>query len=155
MAKHEIDFDDYEERTGYNGEDPKPGLYSAKLVVFEEHTAASSGQEGFHWVFELTDEPYAGWRGHLYSNAESTKWRTQEIVRAIRGGSTDPVTLDTDKADALLKRAKPVKVRVKLGDEYQGQRRPRITSVIVSSGSSTRQPPAATAKSDPWDEEDD
>jgi hypothetical protein len=143
MGKYDVDFDDYEEQSGgYDGPEPKRGVYPGKLVQFNEHTSGA-GNEGLRWVFEITEGDYKGWRGYLYSNMDTAKWRTQEIVLAISGGKKEKVSLkpgsegkrDEGADNVTVKKAKPVKLRVK-NEQYEGETVGRLRNVLPSDGKS-------------------
>jgi hypothetical protein len=148
-SKWDVDFDDYEEREGgfYAGEEPKKGLYEGKLVVLEEHTTSD---DALHFVFEITEEPYAGWRGHLYSNMSSAKWKTQQIAKAIQGGEERKIVLDPDKSDRVIAKAKPVMLLIRQ-EKYQDEMRGRIARVMATEATSVK----GKKKSEPWDDSDD
>ena len=143
-GKYDIDFDDYEEKegTGYDGEVPKKGTYDGVLVSFREHVS-SNGNEGFEWVFEVTEEPYAGWRGWVYSNMDSTKWRTQQIVKAIQGGAEEKMSLAPAPAGEDGTESKTVKkatpVRLRLGREtYEDEPRARIRTIMPNEAKASK-----------------
>jgi hypothetical protein len=136
MGKYDVDFDDYEEKegSGYDGEVPKKGTYTAELVSFAEHQS-SEGNDGLEWIFEITEGDYKGWRGWVYSNMDSAKWKTQQIVKAINGGkeaktSLKPAEAKKDGPDSkTVKTAK--KVRIRLGREtYDDEPRAKIRVVM-------------------------
>jgi Protein of unknown function (DUF669) len=137
MGKWDVDFDDYEEKeqSGYDGEVPKKGTYTADLISLGEHTSGA-GNEGLEWIFEITEGDYKGWRGWVYSNMDTAKWKTQQIVKAISGGAEKAVKLDpgTD-ADSktenkTVKKAKSVRIRV--GREtYDDEPRAKIRTVMA------------------------
>lgn len=112
---------------GYQGEQPKPGIYEAKLVVCEEHVSASSEQEGTHWVFEITDGPYTGWRGHQYTNDDSTLWKQDQILTALglqeAGGSY------SGTHEAIVKKSGAVRIKTNL-EEYNDEKRGKIRVVL-------------------------
>lgn len=142
MAKNkakviEIDFDDYDEErasAGYNGEEPKKGLYDGRLISFKEHTS-SSGNEGLEFIFEITKGEFKGWRGWVYGNVESAKWKVQQIATAINAGSKKTVKLlpaaeDEDgTASKTVKKAKPVRLVVRQ-ETYEGEKRGRIRTIL-------------------------
>lgn len=113
----EIDFDDYEgdKFETYDGDDPPKGFYTFELVNYGEHESAA-GNWGIRWVFRLVDEPYTGWTRMVYSNLDTTKWKTQELVKALMGGSEEKVKLSfSDKGKELfLKKVKLVRGKVQL-----------------------------------------
>lgn len=148
MAKQkviEVDFDDYEEResVGYNGPEPKKGIYDGRLVSFREHTSGA-GNEGLEWVFEITEGEYAGWRGWVYSNMDRAKWKTQQIAKAIQGGSEKKVKLlpadeEADREEATVnnktvKKASPVRLVIRQ-EKYEGEPRGRISTILPEEGS--------------------
>lgn len=142
MGKWDVDFDDYEEKeqSGYDGEVPKKGTYTGELVSLGEHTSGA-GNEGLEWIFEITEGDYKGWRGWVYSNMDSAKWKTQQIVKAISGGAEKAVKLDpgTDQdsktSNKTVKKAK--KVRLRLGREtYDDEPRAKIRTVMPMDGES-------------------
>lgn len=140
MAKQkviEIDFDDYDESkasAGYNGDEPKKGIYDGKLVSFKEHTS-SSGNEGLEWIFEITEGDFAGWRGWVYSNMDQAKWKTQQIATAINAGSKKKVKLvpagkDEDGRESkTVKKASAVRLVVRT-EKYEGEMRGRIRTIL-------------------------
>jgi hypothetical protein len=150
MGKWDVDFDDYEEKEGgYSGEPPKPGMYEGKLVELAEHTTSD---DALKWVFEITEEgDFTGWRGWVYSNMSTAKWKTQQIAKALQGGAEKKISVDPDKADKILKAAKPV-VLVVRKDTYDGEYAPKIGRILpskdVASGKGKK------GKKDPWEDED-
>lgn len=137
MGKYDVDFDGYEESTGgYDGEEPKRGNYPGALIQLNEHTAGN-GNESLRWVFEITEGDYKGWRGYLYSNMDSAKWRTQEITKAIQGGEEKKMSLDPGEEgdreagqnSKTVKKAQPVRIRVQT-EEYEGEKRGKIRNVL-------------------------
>lgn len=153
MAKHKVGFDDYEEKDGavYSGDEPKNGIYDAVLSGFQEH---STSDTAMRWSFDITEEPYEGWRGYLYSDLANGKWKTQQIVKAIQGGEEKEMVLDTDKGDALIKKAKPVRVRIK-SEQYEGERKAKIGTVLVKDGgasASGKKGKKSKKGDDPWED---
>lgn len=132
--KHEVDFDEYEEKEGgYDGEQPLKGTFDGKLISLKEHESASG--DGYEWIFEITEEPYAGWRGWVYSNMDASKWKTQQITKAINGGAEVKTTLDPIDSDGdgskskTVKKASPVRLRMKK-EKYDGEDKARIARVM-------------------------
>lgn len=158
MGKYDVDFDDYEEKegSGYDGEEPKKGIYDGKLVSLKEHTSGS-GNEGLEWIWEITEEPYAGWRGWAYSNMDTAKWKTQQFVKAINGGtekgmSLKPADEDGDgKTSATIKKAKPVRLRI-VQEKYEDEKKARIRTVMAAD-SSTKKSKSGSEADDPFDED--
>jgi hypothetical protein len=162
MGKWDVDYDDYEERSGgYDGEKPKPGVYEGFLQHFEKH---DSSETSLHWVFEIDEEDsdYTGWRGHLYSDMENAKWKTQQIAKAIQGGEEKKISVDPEKAEKIIKAAKRVKIVVRKG-EYDGEYQPRIGRVLAleettskgKGGKAAKGGKAKKGSKDPWAEGDD
>jgi hypothetical protein len=110
---------------GYDGDEPKRGLYPMKLVTAEDHTTSDDAR---HWVFEITDGPYAGWRGHLYTNSTGAAWKEVQILMAT-GLLTDPKGNFNMSDAAILKKAGPVRGRV-ITEEYEGETRGKLTKVL-------------------------
>lgn len=144
MGKYDVDFDDYQERTGgYDGEEPKKGIYPAKLVSLNEHTSGA-GNESLQWVYEITEGDYKGWRGWVYSNMDSAKWKTQEMVMAISGGAKKAVSLDPGPSgdrdagqnNKTVKKAKPVRLRV-ISEQYEGEPKARVRNVLPADASTS------------------
>lgn len=119
----EIDLNKVEVREAYDGDDPRPGFYTFQLVAAGTHTS-QGGNEGFKWVFSLRDHvEYEGWTRTVYSNLDptSTKWKTEEILLALKGGNAvkgtkgAKVSLDMSDEDSVkrfIKQAKLVRGRV-------------------------------------------
>lgn len=132
MAKHKVDMGDYDETksgAGYAGQDPPRGIYKGVMVAVDDHES-KGGNEGFEWKFEIQDgSPYSGWRGYVYSDLGNTKWKTQQIGHAITGKTGD-FTIDTDDQGAkMVKKAKPVLIRV-ISEKYEGENRAKIRSIL-------------------------
>lgn len=132
--KHEVGFDDYDEKegSGYDGEQPLKGTFDGVLFALSEHTS-SENNEGYQWIFEITEEPYAGFRGYVYSNMDSAKWKTQQIVKAIQGGKEEAMTLDPGEPDGTgsktVSKAKPVRLRMRK-EKYEDEYRAKIARVM-------------------------
>ncbi len=139
MGKFEHDGSDVDQtKGGYNGDSPKPGTYNGKLVICEDHTS-QAGAEGTHWVFEITDEPYTGWRGHLYTNDEGALWKQDQVLHAI--GAIEPGGTYNGTHEKLVKSAAPVRMRLK-NETYEGEARAKLQTVSpggeASSGTSKK-----------------
>lgn len=135
MGKWDVGFEDYEEREGgYTGPVPKRGTYDGALVALAEHTSGE-GNEGLEWVFEITEGEYKGWRGWTYSNMDTTKWRTQDIVFAISGGSKEGLKLDpaeekkNGSKSKTVKKAQPVRLHL-VNETYEEEKRAKIKTVL-------------------------
>ena len=131
----EVDFDGYEEKTGgYDGPTPKRGTYDAVLVSLNEHTTSS---DSLVWQFDITEGDYKGWRGWVYTNMSSAKWKTQQIVKAIQGGKEEKIVLDPIPSDGdgteskTVKQAVPVRVRV-INELFEEETRAKIKTVMPS-----------------------
>jgi hypothetical protein len=119
----DINLDDVEVRDAYDGEDPRPSFYTFELVDVVEHTA-QNGNEGIRWIFVLRDNPlYDGWTRFVHSNLDkdSTRWKTEEILLALKGGKAVQGTKqaqvrldlsDRKQVEKFLKAAKLVRGRV-------------------------------------------
>jgi hypothetical protein len=160
----EVDFDDYEEGYEvYDGDAPPTGFHTFELVSYDQHTS-QAGNEGLKWVFRLTEEPWEGWTRTVYSNLDpqSTKWKTQEIVKAIQGGKEAALKLgfsDAAKA-ALLKKAKPVRARVqwRKDSDREDENDLEIGRIIVldeAKMAARRKAAGVDEEEVPWDEGDD
>lgn len=100
----EVDLDEVEESTAYDGDDPTRGFYTFRLLSVADHES-QSGNAGIRWMFTLVDDPiYDGWTRSVYSNLETTKWKTEEIMLALAGG-------------AKVKGTKKAKVRLNLNSD--------------------------------------
>lgn len=118
------DYSDEEYREpgeGYNGPQPRKGLYPAKLVSVGHHTKQGDEEPtSVKWGFELTggeapnDEgdrvSVAGFRDNQYTNDTTTKWREQQIAVAL--GLMKPNGRLKMSFDAMVKKAKPCTVRI-------------------------------------------
>lgn len=145
MGKYDVDTSEYDDSKdiaagGYDGDEPKKGIYDGKLVMLNEHTS-SGGNDGLRWVFEITEEPYAGWRGYGYTNMDSTMWKTEQFTNAIQGGKKGKIALkpaeegeyEKGAESPTVKKAKPVRLRIG-SENYEGERRARLRTVLVMEG---------------------
>lgn len=153
MGKFSGDYSGVDTSRGvYAGEQPKAGpMYPAKLVICEEHTAASSGKDGTHWVFEITDGPYEGWRGHVYTNSDSAAWKESQILVAI-GALKDPKGKIQTTHEKLVAKAGPVKIKTKT-EVYEGEDRARITIVAAANSEGNNTPSKEVDPDDPFGED--
>jgi hypothetical protein len=153
MAKTVIDFDDYEPPTyeEYDGDDPRPGWYT-----FELSRVGWSDEDTLRWIFLCTDEPYTGWPGMVFANFGTTKWKNQEVARAIQGGRESKLQVDFDnekEVAALVKKAKRVRGKVErrrnpeTGDERIVLR--KVRPLVEEAGGTTRRAAAADVEPDP------
>lgn len=130
MGRFDRDFSDteYKEPTdGYTGEQPTPGIYPAKLVVCEEHSGGTGDAEKTHWVFEINDGDYEGWRGHTYTDDEGALWKEQSILVAL--GLLQPNEVYKGTHDKIMKSAKSCRIRVRR-EKYEGESRAKIGTVL-------------------------
>jgi hypothetical protein len=152
----EVDFDDYEgDGNAYMGDDPRAGVYGFKLVNVERHIAKSSGNKGIRWTFECTDPAYSGWRGFMYSDTDpdGSKWKTQQILKAVQNGQEKKVSLDLAKPDKFLANVSDVVGRVVASsyeDEESGE--VRSNSKLIRVVAESAAPKRAKGKAD--DEDD-
>lgn len=137
----EVDFDGYEEKSGgYDGPVPKRGTYDAELVELNEHTTSD---DSLVWKFDITEGDFKGWRGWVYTNMSTAKWKTQQIVKAIQGGNEDKIVLDPIPSDGdgtaskTVKYAVPVRVRV-INEKFEDETRAKIRTVMPSDGGSKK-----------------
>lgn len=140
-SKTIISFDDYNPPTydEYDGDDPKPGWYDFDL---QKMSWASEDQDSIRWIFVIAEGPFAGWAGFIYGNFDSTKWKNQEVARAIQGGKETPlsVDLDNDKSIALvIKKAQRVRGKVELfTNKETGDQRLQLRKVRPLDGGSVK-----------------
>lgn len=129
MGKFDRDYSDVERKEageGYSGDQPKPGIYNAVLSSVGEHTTSDTATV---WTFDITDEPFAGWRGWVYTNAEGAAWKEMQILEGVgilEPGQTKP---KVSTHEAILKKAGPCRVRVK-NETYEGEKRAKITTIL-------------------------
>lgn len=128
MAKVKYDYTDVDEsQRGYNGEEPVPGVYPAKVVEVTTGVSKSSNNPMITVVVEIVKGKYKGWRGWNYLvQTDEAAWKTKEFTDAI--GLTKPGkkkgSWDTD--DALGK-----KCQVKTKREtYEGEIRGKVKAIL-------------------------
>lgn len=135
MGKMKRDYGDVERREpgeGYNGDQPKPGIYNAELSTLKEHSTSDTATQ---WTFDITDEPFAGWRGWVYTNAEGAAWKELQILEAI--GILAPGETEVNSThEQILKKAKPCRIRVK-NETYEGEKRAKITTILPATDAAT------------------
>lgn len=119
MAKRTIDFSDYNDPTWeeYVGEDPIPGKwYNARTTEIEY----DEKEDQLLARMEITDGDFKGWGRRWYAPFDgSTKWKSQELVKAMMGGKK-PVTIDWDNKKAVaawVAKGKPFKIKIQLFNE--------------------------------------
>lgn len=140
--KHDGSSVDTSKSGGYDGEQPKPGIYPAQLVTCEEHSPQGGGDDGTHWVFELVEgaEPYVGWRGHVYTNDAGAIWKQDQILVAL--GLQKPGGSYEGTHEGIVKKGGPVRVKT-IYEEYEGEKKGRIRTVL---GPAEGQAPAKKAE---------
>lgn len=152
MGKFKRDYSDVDikEGGGYSGDVPKPGMYDGVLVSCSEHTSGA-GNEGTEWVFEITEEPYAGWRGWVYSNDEGAAWKEVQILMAlgIISDKDDPINTTHEK---IMKDGGPVRLKVK-NETYEEEKRGRITAIMAPPEGATKTKKAKKKKDKGGDDE--
>jgi hypothetical protein len=124
--KHDGSSVDTSKGGGYDGEQPPPGTYNAVLVTCEEHQS-QAGAEGTHWVFEFVDEPYKGFRGHVYTNDAGALWKQDQILYAT--GMISPGGTYEGSHEQIVKKAQPVRVKTKY-EKYEDENRCRINTIL-------------------------
>jgi hypothetical protein len=135
MGKMKRDYSDVERREageGYSGEVPKPGIYNAVLSSVGEHTTSDTSTV---WTFDITDDPYEGWRGWVYTNAEGAAWKEVQILEALGIMKPGADTVDTTH-ESIMKKAGPCRVRVKR-EKYDDEVRGKIGTILPPSGGSS------------------
>lgn len=132
MGKFDRDYSDVERKEageGYSGETPKPGIYNAVLSSVGDHTTSDTATV---WTFDITDEPFDGWRGWVYTNAEGAAWKEMQILEAT-GLLVEGKTTFKGTHESIMKKAGPVRVRVK-NETYEGEKRAKITTILPPAG---------------------
>lgn len=131
MGKMKRNYGDVERKEvseGYNGDPPKPGIYNAVLSTVDEHTTSDTATV---WTFDIMDEPYEGWRGWVYTNAEGAAWKEVQILEAI--GILKPGENNLDSShETILKKAGPCRIKVR-NETYEGEKRGKITAILPPS----------------------
>lgn len=131
MGKMKRDYGDVERREageGYSGDVPKPGIYNAVLSSVGDHTTSDTATV---WTFDLTDEPYEGWRGWVYTNAEGAAWKELQILEAIGIIKEGQTQVDTTH-EQIMKKAGPCRVKIK-NETYEDEKRGKITTILPPS----------------------
>lgn len=137
MGSFKRDYSNVEKRDtpdAYAGDVPKPGIYDAVLTSCKDHTSGA-GNEGTEWIFEISEGPYKGWPGWVYTNAEAAAWKEVQILEAtglMKDGDTQ-VDLTHEK---IVKKAGPVRIKVR-NEVYDEQKRGKITTIMAPPGGST------------------
>lgn len=124
--KHDGSKVDQSKTGGYDGEQPPPGTYNAILVGCEDHTSGE-GNESTHWTFEFVDEPYKGFRGHVYTNDDGSVWKQDQILYAL--GIIEPGGQYEGTHEAIVKKGQPVRVKTKY-EKYEDENRTRLRTFL-------------------------
>lgn len=130
MGKFNRNYSDVERREGgdgYNGDVPTPGIYDAILTSCKDHTSAA-GNDGVEWIFEITEEPFAGWHGWVYTNDDSAAWKEVQILEAVGIMEPGDDNLKTTH-EKIVKDAGACRVKVK-NETYEGEKRGKITVIL-------------------------
>lgn len=120
-------FDDTEYReksAGYDGPEPTPGLYKAKLTSVGQHTTT---EDSIVWTFDITEGKYAGWRGWVYTNMSTAKFKTQDILVAL--GIMEPEGEINATFEEIMKKAQPLRIRV-ISEPYEDEKRAKVRSFL-------------------------
>lgn len=148
MGKFKRDYSDADikEGGGYSGDVPKPGMYDGRLVSVQDHTSGA-GNAGTEWVFEITEEPYAGWRGWSYTNDDTAAWKEVQYLVALGIIADKDDDIDTTH-EKIVKDGGPVRIKVK-NETYEDEKRGRITAVMPPpEGAVTKKAKKKKAKAD-------
>jgi hypothetical protein len=157
VAKFEVEFEDYEgsQYEEYQGEDPRPGWYTAETVRLRD---ADDQLVAFLQIVDHED--YAGWtRGwYMGEKGSSTYWKAQDYMKAVQGGAEKPIALDPEKeasVAAFLKKAKRVKIQVGEYNDNMTIRKVRpLLNAVAGTGASKATSPKAAPAPEPEVEED-
>lgn len=129
MGKFQRNYEDVERREaseGYTGDVPKPGIYEAVLFKCQDHEGPSG--DGTEWQFDITEEPYVGWRGYTYTNDAGAAWKELQILEALGIIEEGQDTVNTTH-EKIMKNARPVRIKVK-NETYEGEKKGKITTVL-------------------------
>lgn len=158
MAIREVTFDDYEgnQYEEYTGEDPRPGWYTAEVVKAEE----KKDDDQVMFICVIRDhDVYAGWARAWYGSFDgNTKWKLQDIIRAIRNGD-DKTTLKLDwaneaKVKAFLKKYGGfIKIQVGPYNENMTIRKVRPMGDAAAPAKTAAKTSAPVIEDEPDDEE--
>lgn len=131
MGKFKRNYSDVDRSKGYTeyaGDPPKPGIYDGRLDKVSDHTS-SEGNEGTEWIFQITEEPYEGWSGWVYTNGDGAAWKELQVLEAL--GIIEPGEDDVNTThEKILKAAQPVRLKV-VTEKYEGENRPKLRTVLA------------------------
>jgi len=113
---------------GYDGPPPTPGLYAARLVSVEQHTTT---EDSICWIFEIVAGKYSGWRGWVYTNMSTAKFKTQQILVAME--LMEPEGEVNMTFEDIRAKANPLRVRVQ-NEQYDGDAVPKIRGFLTADG---------------------
>lgn len=115
MTKRTMDFSDYTEPTydDYTGEDPPANRWFTGTVKSAKYI-----EDGDQMMFVIEvsdpDSPFKGWGRGYYGDFEgTTKWKFQEILRALQGGKTAAVSIDWENPTIVANWLKKQKTTIK------------------------------------------
>lgn len=133
MGSFKRNYKDVErkESNAYAGDVPKPGIYDAVLTSCKDHTSGA-GNEGTEWIFEISEGPYKGWPGWVYTNDGSAAWKEMQILEAaglLKPGSTE---IDMTQ-EQVVKKAGAVRIKVK-NEKYNEETKGKITTIMAPPG---------------------
>ena len=130
MGKFKRNYADVDrsEKEVYSGDEPTPGIYDFVLSTVGEHTGGDAEGEKTVWTFDCTQEPFAGWRGWVYTNDSTTAWKEVQILEALGLMDKDETSIDLTH-EQILKKAGPVRCKV-TNEKYEGATKGRIKTVL-------------------------
>lgn len=119
---------------GLNYEQPKPGVYNAKIHSVDEDESAA-GNDMMVVVYEIADNDYKGSRLWDYITfTESQEWKLEQFLFAVGIDPGSDYSLDGDDLVGTL-----VKMRVR-ADSYNGEYRARPGQVSRHPDSTAARP---------------
>lgn len=129
VKRNYSDVDRSQENQQYNGEQPKAGIYDFYLKKVEDHDGGSSEGNKLVWMFECTQEPYAGWAGWVYTNDSTAAWKEVQIFEALGLLDADGNVIDSTHEE-IVKKAGPVRCKIGM-EKYDGENRAKIRTVMA------------------------
>lgn len=130
MGKVKRNYKDVDrtKREQYSGDVPKPGIYDFFLKSVEDHTGGDAEGEKLVWMFECTQEPYAGFAAWVYTNDSSTAWKEVQILEATGLLAEGETELDMTH-EQMVKKAGPVRCKI-INETYEEEKRGKIKTVL-------------------------
>jgi len=116
------------ENNQYSGDTPKPGIYDFYLKKVEDHEGGDASGNKLVWMFECTQEPYAGWAGWVYTNDESTAWKEVQILEALGLLAEGETELDMTH-EQMASKGGPVRCKL-INETYEDEKRAKIKTVL-------------------------